>query len=100
MTQVHIRMDTAADGHILIDGHAGDDLVCAAISTLAGAVLNALGDSAQQVAYESGHVEFDVHMTDGLQMGALNVLVEAFEMLSESFPHRVGVTLEKPPVLG
>lgn len=96
MTQVHIRMDTATDGHVSIRGHAGDQLVCAAISTLAGSVLNVMGESAENVVYESGHVEFDVHFTDGIQMGAFNVLVEAIEMLAESFSDKVGVTLEKP----
>ena len=93
MTQVQITMSTATEGHVSIKGHAGNSLVCAAISTLTGATLNTLGDAAQNVVYESGHVEFDVQFTDGLQMGAFNVLTEAFEMLSESFPEGVGVTI-------
>ena len=97
MTQVHIRMETPTDGHESIKGHAGNDLICAAISTLTGATLNALGDAAGNVVYESGNVEFDVHFTDSLQMGAFNVLVEALEMLSESFSQGVGVTLEMSP---
>lgn len=94
MTQVTVRMQDALRGRVEIKGHAGDERICAAISTLTGAVLNALRDAAQNVVYESGNVEFDVKFSDGLQMGAFEVLMEAFSMLSESFPERVGVTME------
>ena len=93
MTQVTIRMRTATEGHVDIVGHAGDSLICAAVSTLTAAVLNTIGEAAQNVIYEPGNVQFDVRFTDGLQMGAFNVLVEAFEMLAESFSEGVGVTL-------
>lgn len=99
MTDVHIRMNTVTEGHVSLTGHAGDDRICAAVSTLIGSVLNVLGDAAEDVVYESGRVEFDVSFTDGLQMGAFNVLVEAIEMLSENFPDRVGVTVERPDAL-
>ena len=94
MTQVRVAMRDALNGRVSIRGHAGDERICAAISTLTGAVLNALRDAAQNVVYESGNVEFDVKFSDGLQMGAFEVLMEAFSMLSESFPERVGVTME------
>lgn len=94
MTQVTVRMQDALRGRVEIKGHAGDERICAAISTLTGAVLNVLRDAAQNVIYESGNVEFDVKFSDGLQMGAFEVLMEAFSMLSESFPERVGVTME------
>lgn len=96
MTQVTVRMQDALHGRVEIRGHAGDERICAAISTLAGAALNAMRDAAQNVVYESGDVEFDVKFTDGMQMGAFEVLMEAFSMLSENFPERVGVTVERP----
>ena len=94
MTQVMVAMRDALNGRVSICGHAGDERICAAISTLTGAVLNVLRDAAQNVIYESGNVEFDVKFSDGLQMGAFEVLMEAFSMLSESFPEMVGVTVE------
>lgn len=94
MTQVRVEMRDALNGRVSIRGHAGDERICAAISTLTGAALNALGDAAGNVVYESGKVEFDVHMTDGRQMGALETLLTGLEMLSENFSERVGVTVE------
>ena len=96
MTKATIRMDTVTEGHVLIEGHAKDERICAAISTVAGATLNALGNAAELAAYESGRGEFRVRFTDGLQMGAFDVLVEALEMLSEKFPEEVGVTINGP----
>lgn len=96
MTQVTIRMQSAADGRVEVRGHAGDERICAAISTALCAALNVLGDAAENVVYESGDVEFDVHMTDGVQMGALETLAETFFLLSEKFPGVVGVTAEGP----
>lgn len=96
MTQVTVRMRDALNGRMEIRGHAGDDKICAAISTLTGAALNAMGEAAQNVVYESGDVEFDLHITDGMQIGALDVLVTGLGMLSENFPERVGVTVERP----
>ena len=96
MTQVTVRMQDALHGRVEIRGHAGDERICAAISTLTGAALNALGDAAENVVYESGDVEFDVRMTDGRQMGALETLLTGLEMLSENFSERVGVTVDAP----
>lgn len=95
MTQVTVRM-TGKDVWVKMLGHAGDDLVCAGISTVCGAMLNVLGDDAEHVTYEPGHVEFSSHRPRRESMGAIQVLVEAMMMLSEKFPDRVGVTLEKP----
>lgn len=95
MTQVTVRM-TSRDVHVRMLGHAGDDLVCAGISTVVGAMLNVLGDDAEKVVYEPGHVEFSSHRPRRESMGAIRVLIEAMMMLSEKFPGRVGVTLEKP----
>ncbi len=100
MVQATIRMYSATDGHVEIKGHAGDALVCASVSTMVGSTLNVMSGAVANVVYDSGDVEFDVHFTDSIQMGAFEVLVEALEMLAESFCGRVGVTLEKPPVLG
>ena len=94
MTQVRVAMRDALNGRVSIRGHAGDERICAAISTLTGAALNALGDAAGNVVYESGRVEFDLNMTDGRQMGAFNTLLTGLEMLSENFSERVGVTVE------
>lgn len=96
MTQVTVRMQDALHGRVEIRGHAGDERICAAISTLTGAALNAMRDAAQNVVYESGNVEFDVVMTDGMQMGALETLLTGLGMLSENFPDWVGVTVEEP----
>ena len=95
MTTVVVDMRTATQGHVAVNEHAGDDLVCAAISMLTISTLNALGDAAKNVVVEGGHVEFDVEMTDSLQMGAFNVLCEGFEMISE-ISDRVGVTFRTP----
>ena len=95
MTQVTIRL-TSKDVYVKMLGHAGDDLVCAGISTTCGAMLNVLGDDAEHVIYEPGHVEFSSHRPSRESMGAIRVLIEALMMLSENFPERVGVTLEKP----
>lgn len=94
MTQVTVRM-TSKDVYVQMLGHAGDDLVCAGISTVCGAMLNVLGDDAEHVVYEPGHVEFSAHRPRRESMGAIRVLIEAMMMLSEKFPERVGVTLEE-----
>ena len=96
MTRAVIEMRTTHQGRVTIRGHAGDPLVCAGISTLLGAALNVLGDALEDVTYESGDVAFDVNVTDGVQMGALNTLVEGLEMIEEKFPGRVGVTINGP----
>ena len=96
MTQVTVRMRDELCGRVEIRGHAGDERICAAISTLTWAALNAMGDGAQHVVYESGDVEFDVRLTDGRQMGALETLLTGLQMLSENFPEGVGVTVETP----
>lgn len=99
MTKAVIDMRTTHEGRVEIRGHAGDALVCAGISTLTGAVLNAMGDAARNVVYESGDVSFDVRMEDGMQMGALETLINGLMMLEEKFPRGVGVTLKGPPDL-
>lgn len=96
MTRATIRMRTATEGRVEVRGHAGDERICAAISTALCAALNVLGDAAENVVYESGDVEFDVRMTDGIQMGAMEMLAETFFSLSEKFPGDVGVTAEGP----
>ena len=96
MTQVTVTMQTTHSGHIEITGHAGDPLVCAGISTLVCAALNAMGDAAQNVVYESGDVRFDAEITDGVQMGALETLIGGLEIMGDKFPGRVGVTLNCP----
>ena len=96
MTRATICMRTPVEGRVEIKGHAGNALICAAISTLAGAALNVLGEAAENVVYESGDVRFDVRLTDGIQMGALDVLIEGLSMLEERFSDRVGVTLIRP----
>ncbi len=95
MTQVTIAMRTPLEGRVEIKGHS-QPLVCAAISTLTGAVLNVLEDAAQNVIYESGNVCFDARMTDSVQMGAFEVLCTAFEMISSAFPAEMGVTMVTP----
>lgn len=93
MTQIRIEMRDALHGQVELSGHAGDDRICAAVSTVVGAALNTLGDAAKDVVYESGNVRFRLEMQDGLQMGAMDMMVEAFEMLAENFPECVGVTM-------
>lgn len=93
MTQIRIEMRDALHGQVELRGHAGDARICAAISTVAGAALNTLGEAAKDVVYESGDVRFRLEMQDGLQMGAMEMMVEAFEMLAENFPECVGVTM-------
>ena len=96
MTRATIAMETTHSGRVEITGHAGDPLVCAGISTLVCAALNALGDAARNVVYESGDVRFDVELTDGVQMGALETLIGGLEIMEDKFPGRVGVTLSGP----
>lgn len=95
MTQVTIRMRDALNGRMEIRGHC-ETRICAAVSTLTGAVLNVLQSAAQNVVYESGNVSFDVHMTDAVQLGAFEVLCTAFDMISSAFSSEVGVTVVMP----
>ena len=95
MTTVDIRMRTALEGRVEIKGHC-QPLVCAAVSTLVGAVLNVLQSAARNVRYESGDVVFDVQMVDAVQVGAFEVLCTAFEMLSSAFSSDLGVTMVMP----
>lgn len=95
MTQVTIRMRDALNGRVEIKGHC-ETRICAAVSTLTGAVLNVLQSAAHNVVYESGDVSFDVHMTDAVQLGAFEVLCTAFDMISSEFSAEVGVTVVTP----
>ena len=91
MTQAVIKVRGGA-AHVRLDGHAGDPLVCAAISAMCCAVINALGQLAQDVVYESGGVRFSADLADERARGALDVLIFGLNGLQEKFPGRVGVT--------
>ena len=99
MTQIAITGSDGAHWRVEAKGHAGDERICAAISTACGAALNVLGDAAQNIRYESGDVEFDVHLTEDAQVGALEMLAETFFMLADKFPAYVGVTFLEPTAL-
>ena len=94
MVNAVIRMRDALNGYVRINGHAKDARICAAVSALTGAAMNVMGDAVMRARYESGDVDFDVMITNGQQMGALDTLAEGLEMLAEKFPQEVGVTIE------
>lgn len=93
MTNAMIRVQ-GDQARVEITGHAGDALVCAGISAISCAVLNALGGRARNVVCESGEVCFDALVDTDQARGALDVLIFGLIALSEKFPDRAGVTLD------
>lgn len=74
-------------------GHAGDERICAAISTLCCAVLNALGTRAREAVYEPGEVRFSVRRPSSAQRACLTMFALGLRALAENFPDDADVTL-------
>lgn len=92
MTQAVLSM-TDQGALVELTGHARDERVCAAISTLCCAAMNSLDGLADGARYEPGNVYFAVHRPHREDIACLRMLAVGLSGLAENFPEDVDVTL-------
>lgn len=85
---------TEQGARVEMSGHAGDERVCMAISTLCCAAMNMLSDSMVGTArYNPGDVYFAVHKPRREDKACLYMLAIGLSELTENFPADLDVTL-------
>lgn len=85
---------TEQGARVEMTGHADDERVCMAISTLCCAAMNMLSDSMTGMArYNPGDVYFAVHKPRREDRACLYMLAIGLSELVENFPGDLDVTL-------
>lgn len=85
---------TEQGARVEMSGHAGDERVCMAISTLCCAAMNMLDERMVGIRrYNPGDVYFEVYKPRREDLACLHMLAIGLRELAENFPCDLDVTL-------